>query len=127
MLIISPHATAVVNNDNDDNDCRHGRGVGCHALPPSGPSRPAGCPSFTLSMLPTAVDGGGKEGVWGVVLPVVEEDEVRTIVFDCQVTIQPGVDDGGKRSSVTSVRLRGRQRQAGDGGGEGAAPRGPRR
>ncbi len=65
------------------------------------------------------------EGIWDVVVRAVEEEEVRTIVFDCPVTIQPRVDNGGKRSSATSVRLRGRQRQAGEGGGGGPAPQGP--
>ncbi len=67
------------------------------------------------------------KSIWGVVVRTVEEEEVHTIVFDCQVIIRPGVDDGGKRSGVILVRLRGRQRQAGEGGGGGAAPRGPRR
>ncbi len=67
------------------------------------------------------------EGVRGVVVHVVEEEEVRAVVLICQVRIQPGVDNGGKRSGVTSVGLRGRQCQAGEGGGGGAAPRGQRR
>jgi hypothetical protein len=61
-----------------------------------------------------------------VVVPAVEEKEVRTIVVDCQVTIQPRVEDGGKRSGATLVRLCGRQCQAGEGGGGGAALQGPR-
>ncbi len=52
---------------------------------------------------------------------MVEEEEVRNFVLICQVLIQPGVDDGGKRSSVTLVGLRGKQRQAGKGGGGGMA------
>jgi hypothetical protein len=54
---------------------------------------------------------------------MVEEAEVRAVVLICQVLIQPGVDKGGKRSSVTLVGLRGRQHQAGEGGGGGTVPR----
>jgi hypothetical protein len=43
------------------------------------------------------------------------------VVLVCQVPIHPGVDDGGKRRGVTLVGLRGSQRQAGKGGGGGAA------
>ena len=45
---------------------------------------------------------------------VVEEDEVGAIALVRQVPILPGVGDGGKRSGVTSVGLRGRKRQAGE-------------
>ncbi len=65
------------------------------------------------------------EGIWGLVICMVEEEEIHTVVFDCHVTIQPGVDNGGKRSGATLVRSGGRHRQAGEGGGRGAAPRGP--
>jgi hypothetical protein len=61
-------------------------------------------------------------GVWGVVILVVEEEEVSAVVLVCQVLIQLGVDDGGKRSSVRLVGLLGSQRQAREGGGGGAAP-----
>ncbi len=61
------------------------------------------------------------EGVWGMVVHVVEEEEVRAVVLIRQVLIQLGVDDGGKRSSVILVGLRGRQCQAGEGGGGCAA------
>jgi hypothetical protein len=61
------------------------------------------------------------EGVWGVVVRVVEEEEVGAIVLVRQVPIHPGVDDGGKRRGVTLVGLCGSQRQAGGGGGGGAA------
>ena len=54
------------------------------------------------------------EGVQGVVVRVVEEEEICAVVLICQVLIQLGVDDGGKRSSVKLVGLRGRQRQAGE-------------
>ncbi len=53
---------------------------------------------------------------------MMEEEDVRAIVLTHQVLIQPGVDDGGKRSGVTLVGLCGSQRQAGEGGGGGAAP-----
>ncbi len=43
------------------------------------------------------------EGVWGVVVCVGEEEEVHAIALICQVLIQPGVDDGGKRSGVMLV------------------------
>jgi hypothetical protein len=46
---------------------------------------------------------------------VVEEDEVGAVALVRQVLILPGVDDGGKRSSLTLVGLRGCQRQAGEG------------
>jgi hypothetical protein len=39
---------------------------------------------------------------------VVEEEEVRAVVLIHQVLIQLGVDNGGKRSSVTLVGLCGR-------------------
>ncbi len=43
------------------------------------------------------------KGVWGVVKHVVEEEEGCTVVLICQVLTRPGVDNGGKRSSVTLV------------------------
>jgi hypothetical protein len=64
----------------------------------------------------------GHEGVWDVVIRAVEEEEVRTIVLGCQAPIRPGVDDGGWSSGVRLVGLCGRQRQAGEEGGVGAAP-----
>jgi hypothetical protein len=67
------------------------------------------------------------EVVRGVVVRVVEEEEDCAVVLVRQVPIHPGVDDGGKRSGVASVGLRGSQRQAGEGGGGGAVPRGRRR
>jgi hypothetical protein len=56
---------------------------------------------------------------------IVEEEEIRAVVLICQVLTQPGVDDGGKRDSMTLVGLGDRQRQAGEGGGGGAASQGP--
>jgi hypothetical protein len=64
------------------------------------------------------VQGGG-----GVAVRVVEEEEVCATVLICQVLIQLRVGDGGKRSSMMLVGLRGRQRQAGEGGGGVVAPR----
>ncbi len=46
---------------------------------------------------------------------VVEEDEVGAVALVRQVLILPGVDDGGKRSGMTSVGLCGCRRQAGEG------------
>jgi hypothetical protein len=87
-LIVSPHATAVVDNDEDeDNDRCHGGGVGYHAPPPLW-----SIPSHRMPLI-DIVDVAGRgqrrwnEGVQGVVVCVVEEEEIRTIVFDCQVTI----------------------------------------
>ncbi len=64
------------------------------------------------------------EGVRGIVVRAVKEEEVRAIVLHHQVLIQPRVDDGGRRSGTTLVGLRGRQHQAGEGGGVDAEPRG---
>ncbi len=111
MSIDGPHATATIIDDDDfDDDHRRGGGVSCP--PPSGPSRPSGrC--LSSPMLPTAVDGGGTRafGAWS---HVGWRRKFRAVVLICQVLIQPGVDDGGKRSGVMSVGLRGRKRQAGD-------------
>ncbi len=43
------------------------------------------------------------EGIRGVVVRMVVEEEVRAIVLICHFLIQPGVDDGGKRSGMTLV------------------------
>ncbi len=51
-------------------------------------------------------------------------EEAGAIVLVCQVLIHPGVDDREKRSGVMPVRLRGSQRQAGEGGGQGTALQG---
>jgi hypothetical protein len=75
-------------------------------------------PSFRTPLVIANVTNHGRrrrhEGIQGVVKRVVEEEEVHTVVLICQVLTQPGVDDGGKRSGVTLVGLRGRQRQAGE-------------
>ncbi len=57
-----------------------------------------------------------------MVICMVVEEEVSAIVLLCQVQIHSRVDNGGKRSGVTLVGLRGSQRQAGEGGGGGATP-----
>jgi hypothetical protein len=72
-------------------------GVSCP--PPSGPSRPAGCRS-SLSMSPTAVNGGGM-GAFGAWSYAGWRRKFHAVVLIRQVLIQPGMDDGGKRSSVT--------------------------
>ncbi len=111
MSINAPHATATVINDDDfDNNRRRGGGASCP--PPSGPSRPARCRSSS-SMSPTAVNGSGTRafGVWSY---MGWRRKFRAVVIICQVLIQSGVDDGGKRSGVTLVGLRGRKRQAGE-------------
>jgi hypothetical protein len=59
---------------------------------------------------------------WDVVVRAMEEEEVRTVVLGHQVPIQPAVDNGGRKSGATLVRLRGRQPQAGEGRGGGATP-----
>ncbi len=61
--IIGPYAAAAVIDKDDDNNRR--RGGGGVVPSPSGPSHPAGH-RLSLSMLPTAVDGGGIRafGVW---------------------------------------------------------------
>ncbi len=56
-----------------------------------------------------------------MVICVVEEEEVGTVVLIRQVPIHPGEEDGGKGRGVMLVGLRGSQRQAGEGGGGGAA------
>ncbi len=62
------------------------------------------------------------EGVWGVVVHVVVEEEVGAVVLVRQVPIHPRVDDRGKRSGVALVGLRGSQHQAEEGAGGGAVP-----
>ncbi len=111
MSIDGPHPAATVIDDKDfDNDCRHGGGASCPT--PFGPSRPARRRSL-LSMSPTAVNGGGTRafGAWSY---AGWRRKFRAVVLIRQVLIQPGVDDGGKRSGVTWVGLRGRKRQAGE-------------
>ncbi len=93
---------------------------GCRAPPPPcGPFRPAGR-RLSLSMSPTSVDGGGMRafGAWSYAW---WRRKVRAVVLIRQVLIQPGVDDGGKRSDMTLAGLHGRHRQTGEGGGGGAA------
>jgi hypothetical protein len=46
---------------------------------------------------------GQHEGIRGVVICMVKEEEVCAIVLICLVPIQPGVYDGGKRSGVMLV------------------------
>ncbi len=111
MSIDGPHAAATVIDDNNfDNDRRRGGGAPCP--PPSGPPHPAGRRSSS-SMSPIAVDGGGTRafGAWS---HAGWRRKFRAVVLIRQVLIQPGVDDGGKRSGVTSVGLRGRKHQAGE-------------
>jgi hypothetical protein len=62
--IVGPHAAAAVIHD-DDVDGDHRRGGGALCPPPSVLSRPAGR-RMSLSMSPTAVDGGGTRafGAW---------------------------------------------------------------
>jgi hypothetical protein len=96
-LIVSPHAAAVVNDDDDNDDRRRGRGEGWHAPPQlqTVPSR-----WMPLVHIANVANSGRRrrhEGIRSVVIRAVEEEEVRTVVFDCQVMIQPGVDDRGKR------------------------------
>ncbi len=119
-MIISPHAAIVVDDDDeDDNDCRRGGGALC---PP--PLR-----SILSRRMPLVVgdvsDRGRRQrhkGIWGVGILVVEEDKVGAIALICQVPIHPGVNDGGKRSGLTLVKLRGSRCQAGEEGGGGAVP-----
>ncbi len=59
------------------------------------------------------------EGIWGVVICAMEEEEVCTVVLGCQLLIQSGVDDGERRSCTTLVGICGRQGQAWEGGGRG--------
>jgi hypothetical protein len=66
-----------------------------------------------VSMSPTAVDGSGMRafGAWSY---VGWRRKFRAIVLIRQVLIQPGVDDGGKRSSVPLVGLCGRNVRLGN-------------
>jgi hypothetical protein len=111
MLIEGPHAAAtVIVDDNFNNNCRCGGGASFP--PPSGPPCPDGH-RLLLSMLPTTVDGGGTRafGTWSY---AGWRRKFHAVVLIHQVLIQPGVDNGGKRSSVMLVGLRGRKRQAGE-------------
>ncbi len=100
--------------------------VGGHCTSPLQPIPSRWMPLVIFVNVVDCSQRGQHKGAQSVILSGVEEEEVCTDVFDCQVTIQSGVDDRGGRSSATLVRLRGRQRQAWEGGGGGAAPRGPR-
>jgi hypothetical protein len=111
MLIDGPHATTtVINNKDLDNNCLRGGGASCP--PPSGLSHSARRRLSSL-MSPTAVNGGGMRA-FGVLLYAGWRRKFRAVVLFCQILIQPGVYDGGKRSGVTSVGLRGRKCQAGE-------------
>jgi hypothetical protein len=85
-------------------------GAGCHALPSLQPIQSRRMPLVDIVDVTNHGRRRWHEGIWGMVVRTVEEEQVRTVVFDHQVTIRPGLDDGGKRSGVTLVRLCGRQR-----------------
>jgi hypothetical protein len=94
---VGPHAIAAII---DDDDRRHGRwGI----VPP--PVRFV--PSRRTPLVIVDVTNHGQrrrhQGIQGIVICMVEEEEVCAIVLICQVLIQPGVDDGGKRSGVMLV------------------------
>ena len=75
MSIVGPHAAAAIIDDDDDDENDRPRDGGASSSPPSGPSRPTGRRLLlyrpagrrsSLSMSPTAVDGGGTRafGAW---------------------------------------------------------------
>jgi hypothetical protein len=117
--IVGPHAAAAIINKDDNNNHRRGGGASCPPPPvrpiPPDAARHCRCrrPRSTAAAR-GRLGCGHMHGRW---------EEVGAVVLVCQVLNHPGVDDGGKRSGVTSVGLRGSQRQAGEGGGGGCAAR----
>ncbi len=111
--------------------CQEGEVKYVDPCPPRRRRQPSPLRSISSCQTPLIVDDvinrGQRwqhQGVWGVVIRTVEEEEVRTIVLGHQVWIQPGVDNEGRRSSATLVGLRGQERQAGEGGEVGTVSRG---
>ncbi len=97
---------------------------GCRAPPlRSVPSCRTPSPQTLLVIVDVADRGRRRwhEGIWGVVVRMVEEEGQRCCTHSSGSDPTRGGRWGGKRSGVTLVGLRGRHRQAGEGGGGGAA------
>ncbi len=100
--IVGPYAAAAVIKDSNNNYRRHGGGRRAPP-PPVCPIPPDAARRCRCRRPRSTVAAQGRSGVF---IRMVEEEEVSAVVLVRQVPIHPQVDDGGKRSGVTSVGLR---------------------